>query len=1129
MSLREDQIHLKLTPQTSVEVVLHKQNNFHRGAHRPASALIEQVKLILHQKEISDEDALFIYNTFKEDEVIKHLRDTTDTAAAKDDQFIFLFQNAKLTHHPKGSVIFKEGDKQDGKFYFVLTGEISLIKKDKESLLNASISSEHHPFIPIELIDAYSPSDYHSKSRETPQSVLHYKNRKSSFLVDVLGRNSPKTSTMKSTTNSLVHGQKFWQNLKKPMKPTSPVVVADLANSSKLKERKAILQQGSHETRDKNLPRSGSINSDRKKYRKSNTINIEGLTSQYGNLLDRVHEGGHCGEDTFEKKGKRFLTALATLNTDVMELDKKHIESFIEAFTAKREKMIDFLVKVIPAIDSRYAVQALENLLFSLEQKEANYNDYFMKEGETSDNVYILFEGTCQLSKTVLFNDAEKMKQPLEDCKNIYGLKQSSIENINICNVEKGAFIGEEILFNKSKQYEYNIQVTSSRAVFLTINKWKFSILPLGVNKGVRNLYQEKLAKNIRIFKTILQTKRLQYNPEHLEEIGPLIVSSKEKLSYRPNLHSKSPTSKNREFLVIEDFIKNTSSEAHLNASNETTTVHEKPKKQKNINTGKIELEGFSLERFIFDLHRYKDKKPDEDTATLEEGERTAGTIDKSSQGFESKTNLEEPIVQEKSQSDQKILTKALKNGFLAEHLSKKYAKQTEETTSKTIHSMLKQNTKEGNPQGEISLRLASHPAIMKVDQCYKIMKNIIKQDVVNRSNETDPIKQNNILGFVPDDFELETYRKKKNQKQKQIMLNRRLDEIKSLSPKRQYESPQTSQILLSTVAEKRYLKSRFKKRKKFPSFAALYQKSFSNNNSANVTAPTTPMSNKKPPAILTSSAKTPHPVSLVIPPSNFSSSIAQPPSPKSQLISPTSLMISPSSPGNTLPTSPGKTSANTPNLTSTLTIQNSARQMVVKFGPISPKHRRPYSGSITDITSTKFTHRPTSSYALSPVRPTMESLAENTIVKSFSRPSSSYALSPKRKVSMPDTQTFKSPSRPSSSYHHHHGSIRPLSGISILTEGFALQLGSMNNTGPTNESRSEIPELIDPQPVQTQSQPQMKKVVVGQLLSGSIHKNNNAPVSPVRRKGSIPKRVGGFTSKSFLNVKSNESLFEKL
>ena len=1138
MSLREDQIHLKLTPQTSVEVVLHKQNNFHRGAHRPASALIEQVKLILHhQKEISTEDALFIYNTFKDDEVIKHLRDTTDTAAAKDDQFIFLFQNAKLTHHPKGSVIFKEGDKQDGKFYFVLTGEVSLLKKDKESLLNASITSEHHPFIPIELIDAYSPSDYYSKSRETPQSVLHYKNRKSSFLVDVLGRNSPKTSTMKSTANSLMHGQKFWQNMKKPMKPTSPTFMADLSNSNKLKERKAMLQQqSSHETRDKNLPRSGSINSDRKKYRKSDTMNTEGLTFQYGNLLDRVHEGGHLGEDTFEKKGKRLLTALATLNTDVMELDKKHIESFIEAFTAKREKMIDFLVKVLPAIDSRYAVQALENLLFSLERKEANFNDYFTKEGEASDNVYILFEGTCQLSKTVVFNDAEKMKQPLEGCKDIYGLKQSSIENINICNVERGAFIGEEILFNKSKQYEYNVQVTSSRAVFLTISKWKFSILPLGVNKGVRNLYQEKLAKNMRIFKTILQTKRLQYNPEQLEDLsGPLIVSSKEKLSYRPNLHSRSPTAKNREFLVIEDFLKNTSSEAHLNVSNETTSV-EKCKIQKNINinTGKIEIEGFSLERFIFDLHRYKDKKPEEDTL---EGER-AGTIEKSSQGFGSKTNLEEiitTVVQEKTQSDapaQKIQTKSLKNGFLAEYQSKKYAEQTEETTSKRIHSMLKHNTKEGNPQGEISLRLASHPCIMKVDQCYKIMKNIIKQDVVDRSNETDPIKQNNILGFVPDDFELETYRKKKNQKQKQIMLNRRLDEIKSLSPKRQQqqENSQNSQILLSTVAERRYLKSRYKKRKKFPSFAALYQKSFSNNNSANVTAPTTPMN--RPAAILTSVKSTPG--CLIIPPTNFSSSIAQPPSPKSQLISPTSLMISPSSPVNTFPTSPGITSANTPNPTSTLIIQNSARQMVAKFSPISPKHRRPYSGSITDTTSTKFTHRPTSSYALSPVRPTTESLVDNTVIKSFSRPSSSYILSPKRKVSMPEPPSFKAPIRPRSSIRQHHGSIsiRPLSGMSVLTDGFALQIASMNNTGPTNESRSEIPEIPEPQPIQTaKSQPVMKKIVVGELLHGNIHKSGGsiAPQSPVRRKGSIPKRVGGFTSKSFLKVKSNESLFEKL
>lgn len=134
----------------------------------------------------------------------------------------------------------------------------------------------------------------------------------------------------------------------------------------------------------------------------------------------------------------------------------------------------------------------------------------------------------------------------------------------------------------------------------------------------------------------------------------------------------------------------------------------------------------------------------------------------------------------------------------------------------------------------------------------------------------------------------------------------------------------------------------------------------------------------------------------------------------------------------------------------------------------------------------------------------------------------------------MPEPPSFKAPIRPRSSIRQHHGSIsiRPLSGMSVLTDGFALQIASMNNTGPTNESRSEIPEIPEPQPIQTaKSQPVMKKIVVGELLHGNIHKSGGsiAPQSPVRRKGSIPKRVGGFTSKSFLKVKSNESLFEKL
>lgn len=47
-------------------------------------------------------------------------------------------------------------------------------------------------------------------------------------------------------------------------------------------------------------------------------------------------------------------------------------------------------------------------------------------------------------------------------------------QSVKVCSLEKGAFVGEEILYKKSESYSYTIIVSSKSANFIVINKEKF-------------------------------------------------------------------------------------------------------------------------------------------------------------------------------------------------------------------------------------------------------------------------------------------------------------------------------------------------------------------------------------------------------------------------------------------------------------------------------------------------------------------------------------------------------------------------------------------------------------------------------------------------------------------------------
>lgn len=738
--------------------------------------LIDDARKILEKDGISEDEAFQLYEIFKDSKLFKQYS-TEKYYAPKDCPYVLLFQEAKISYLNAGDVLYKEGEMLNKKFYVLINGELNLMKKDMikpafNSIMSASETQTQILGSADNTKDELLEDDSYEAGSE--EKILNESSLTLSRTISRIGgreiEEKNKSSSLK--LRKVLIGTRFARHLSSKQ-PSS--VMFNKKTLSKINTNDIITSPFEEKRRVKRQPSISKIRIER-----------------FGKIVEKIGVGGWFGEEVLKGKGRRLYTAVAVAPSEVIVLNKEHMAQVIEALNLRTENKVNFLASVVPKMEYFLTRQTIEKLLSIFEERTLGYNEFLFREDDAGEDLFILYEGTCQLSRIIIHNDAEKMKYPLENFKSLYGLKQSNMEHLNICTLEKGSFIGEEIFFNKSWKYEYNIKAMTSNVTFLCLNKNKLQRLPRGVYMGIKTLSANKRIKTLELLKTLLASKGLQCDTYDIANTFPLIVSSSQKLSYRPSLHPRSPK-QSQVFSSVDKFDQSRPEfENMLNVSKEAVgeDIDHKTKclvkKEGNIYTTK-DPSTYTLEGFIHHLHDFSSQiKITEEPVIVKE------TIT----GTGSQETLISPARYQEENSKCQL--------------------------SKVIQNMLSPSSMTGSPKTEISLRLGSNPSIMKVDQYYSLMMSMIKSDDSIQSSDQDLSKPKNVLGFVPDDFEMDTSRKRKNQKQKEVILKRRLMEKKSASPKQQEDNLKS---MFTSYLTSKYKKDRtHRKDKKFTSVGSFMQ-----------------------------------------------------------------------------------------------------------------------------------------------------------------------------------------------------------------------------------------------------------------------------------------------------------------
>ena len=93
-------------------------------------------------------------------------------------------------------------------------------------------------------------------------------------------------------------------------------------------------------------------------------------------------------------------------------------------------------------------------------------------QGDEGDEFFLLTQGQCEFAKTLIYDKSEKLRS----INPLYGLKKTTKEEVVIANFEKGALIGDEILFGEREMHEYTVRIISETAQFASFKKTYFSL-----------------------------------------------------------------------------------------------------------------------------------------------------------------------------------------------------------------------------------------------------------------------------------------------------------------------------------------------------------------------------------------------------------------------------------------------------------------------------------------------------------------------------------------------------------------------------------------------------------------------------------------------------------------------------
>lgn len=173
------------------------------------------------------------------------------------------------------------------------------------------------------------------------------------------------------------------------------------------------------------------------------------MTQVMGQKISEMSEGEGFGEKALtEKSGKRSATILAITNCECIIISKDDYINIVRKYDKRTQRKESFMRKCLPCLDNVASSVIIEDLYFLLKEHEWNQGRQITKEGDFASHVYFLYEGVCEVQKTLTIELGKTQEGRVErmTCKKVIG------------TIGPGTAIGEEAAIEPFK-YLYDIIV----------------------------------------------------------------------------------------------------------------------------------------------------------------------------------------------------------------------------------------------------------------------------------------------------------------------------------------------------------------------------------------------------------------------------------------------------------------------------------------------------------------------------------------------------------------------------------------------------------------------------------------------------------------------------------------------
>jgi len=495
----------------------------------------ESIMRALLNNRRTDSEAWALYDYLKE---FRFFKEVVNPDNFEMDAILQICKSLKYEKYPKGQPIFVQGDASNGKVYILLSGELYVLVKKLDSYAEQNMKAatiqeeqegEEDDKNEEKLFDASSNSQSQTQDKNMEEVDTIIESNKDSRRLSFSGNSDDKSDKTPKDANgdsslgneslpkdvltgqlsqSQLNNESMSRNEPGNPEETSPRCSNAEGNSkdwnsfpstpiSNGEENKEFFQfkRPTFKKRTTTAIDSATFRSFKapKLNKKTNESLEKRLEKEYGFVKDKIERGSYFGEKALETDQKRGATIYPITNCEVLYLTKDIFNSLKSIYDKEKKALWDFIFDYIPGIDQIHSKDVIESLLYLFGKTAYELGHHICHEGKSGDSVYIIYEGTCEVYRTIMVEEPNNYLERNSRATEHFAKNRSTKEKISLAQVGRGTFIGEEIIAKTKGIYRYSVQVVSKDAKILEIKQSQLRRrFPLETFTKIKELYLEK-------------------------------------------------------------------------------------------------------------------------------------------------------------------------------------------------------------------------------------------------------------------------------------------------------------------------------------------------------------------------------------------------------------------------------------------------------------------------------------------------------------------------------------------------------------------------------------------------------------------------------------------------------------